>query len=138
MITRANIIIKDEDDHLFFYKHSDGYPEGTMPTLVNFINRVKEGEIRNNVCQAAGWLIVIGHEDYKEFQPDCGVGAWRVGDYEPTTGIHGDIEYLYIIDLQKEKIVIIEDDFENSWELYQKGEYKAPSWSVTILMPRVI
>ena len=61
MSTRANIVIKDEYSELWFYRHSDGYPEGTLPTLTEFLDAVKAGLIRNNVSQAAGWLIIIGH-----------------------------------------------------------------------------
>ena len=33
MSTRANIILKDSYDKLYFYRHCDGYPEGVAPTL---------------------------------------------------------------------------------------------------------
>ena len=51
MSTRANIIIKDSYNKLYFYRHSDGYPEGTMPTLTKFLDMVVNKEIRNNVLQ---------------------------------------------------------------------------------------
>ena len=102
MSTRANILIKDSfGDELQFYRHSDGYPEGTMPTLEKFLDLIKSGKIRNNVNQAAGWLIVIGHEEYKQTRKQWPSSAWKVGAYEPTTGEHGDIDYLYTIDLEK-------------------------------------
>jgi hypothetical protein len=31
---------------------------------------------------------------------------WKCGAYEPTTGIHGDIEYLYVVDLAAKEIHI--------------------------------
>ena len=105
MSTRANIIIKDRHSKLWFYRHSDGYPEGTMPTLEKFLQYVKDGKIRNNVGQAAGWLIIIGHDEYGSQTPD---ENWEVGAYEPTTGQHGDIEYLYTIDLQALTIEVLE------------------------------
>lgn len=135
MSTRANIIIKDNYDKLYFYRHSDGYPEGTMPTLNKFLDLVKSKKIRNNVSQSAGWLIVLGAIEYQtingnifpeslkkyyerdgniieqilnEFVPE----DWKVGAYEPTTGIHGDIEYLYVIDLENKKIIQVP---ENEW-----------------------
>ena len=52
--------------------------------------------MRANIGQSAGHLIVRGHNEYKKYNKD-----WKVGAYEPTTGIHGDIEYLYTIDLTK-------------------------------------
>jgi len=114
MSTRANVIIKDGYNQLFFYRHSDGYPEGTMPTLNEFLELVKSGKIRKNVSQASGHLILIGH---KEYFGDTGLLShdafnWKVGAYEPTTGIHGDINYLYIVDLEKEEIKIVEDNFD--------------------------
>lgn len=60
MSTRCNIIVKDGRDELIFYRHSDGYPEGAMPTLETFLALVKEGKVRSNVSQAAGWLILLG------------------------------------------------------------------------------
>ncbi len=104
MSTRANIIIKDNYSKLWFYRHSDGYPEGTLPTLNQFLNMVKSGEIRDNVGQAAGWLIVIGYEEYAESRETYKGSRWKVGAYEPTTGQHWDIEYLYTIDLVKKTI----------------------------------
>ena len=107
MSTRANVLIKDNHDQLWFYRHSDGYPEGTMPTLSAFMKRVAAGEIRNNASQAAGWLIVIGHEEYSEAREKYpSIGGWKVGAYEPTTEQHGDINYLYTLDLVQKTIEI--------------------------------
>src|SRR5690348_10367703 len=77
MSTRANIILQEtfswEDEkneqqttteRLYFYRHSDGYPDGTMPSLKIFIDWVKKGKIRDNVSQSAGWLILIGAMEY--------------------------------------------------------------------------
>ncbi len=113
MSTRANIIIKDEYGEVIFYRHSDGYPEGTLPTLREFLSLVKSGKIRNNVSQASGWLILIGAKEYgvlrEDFTPEYkDMMEWKVGAYEPTTQIHGDIEYLYTIDLTEESIEVKE------------------------------
>ena len=127
MSTRANIIIKERFGHeLWFYRHSDGYPEGTLPTLKKFLRWVKEGRIRDNAEQAAGWLIIIGAEEYKDrhlnqnypygdnyidyqgFIPSepgpKEMFTWKVGAYEPAVGEHGDIEYLYTVDLDTKQI----------------------------------
>jgi hypothetical protein len=107
MSTRANVVIKDQyGGELWFYRHSDGYPEGAMPTLKDFMKRVVAGEIRDNVSQAAGWLIVIGHEEYRELREKHPFNAWKVGAYEPTTEQHGDIQYLYVLDLTAKTIEI--------------------------------
>lgn len=120
MSTRANIIIKDKYDELIFYRHNDGYPEGTLPTLRKFLKYVKNGLIRDNICQASGWLILIGAEDNNTYLDGFEIKkkptvtkpmkldsmSWKCGAYEPTTQIHMDIEYLYVIDLEQKKIFI--------------------------------
>lgn len=106
MSTRANVVVKDGDSCLWFYRHSDGYPAGAMPTLLEFLRRVKSNQIRDNLSQSCGWLIVIGHEEYAESRRQHpSISGWKVGAYEPTTGRHGDIEFLYTIDLNEKTIV---------------------------------
>lgn len=98
MSTRCNIIVKDDHHELIFYKHSDGYPKGTLPLLNEFLDLVKSEKIRDNTMQAAGWLILLGHNDMAK-SGSCTSMDWKVGWIEPTTMIHEDIEYLYTIDL---------------------------------------
>ena len=107
MSTRANIVIRDDcGSELWFYRHSDGYPTGALPTLRKFCKWVDEGRIRANACQSAGWLILLGHHEYADanlnvsFPPTNepnSVYGWKVGAYEPTEGLHEDVEYLYEI-----------------------------------------
>lgn len=56
MSTRANVVLRDSEggECLWFYRHSDGYPEGALSSLETFINWVAQGKIRNNVEQAGG------------------------------------------------------------------------------------
>ncbi len=108
MSTRANILIKDEDGMLYFYRHSDGYPESTGEDLKEFVKGYQTGAMRLDLGQSAGWLIIRGHKEYfGENQTFTGSPnpldrsyGWKVGAYEPTTDIHGDIDYLYTIDLE--------------------------------------
>ena len=131
MSTRANIIIKDQYDTLIFYRHSDGYPEGAMPLLEKFMQWIKQDTIRNNVSQSAGWLTLLGSMEYlKEngdpFEPgkqsEYSHSGWKAGSIEPTTEIHGDIEYLYVLDLEKKKI----ETHKLGWDS-KKGERIIPS-----------
>lgn len=127
MSTRANIIIKDKHSEQFFYRHSDGYPEGVLPTLNKFMEWLKAGIIRDNLSQACGWLVILGAIEYNtipsfETTPpssyDKGYGKpetieqpndWKVGAYEPCNGLTGWIEYLYIIDLELKELTAWED-----------------------------
>ena len=126
MSTRANVILKQGNEELFFYRHSDGYPEGTLPTLNRFIEWMKEGKIRNNLLQGGGWLIMIGALEYNTIPEysTCkveGFGGklreevaeykapenWKVASYEPTTGLHGDVEYIYAINMDAMTITVV-------------------------------
>lgn len=129
MSTRCNVIIKNGNDKLIFYRHSDGYPDGehgALTTLKKFMSWVKEGKIRNNVVQASGWLVLIGAEEYNEeylgegryrkkrslTEPSQDIShAWECGSYVPTTRIHGDIEYLYTLDLAMMAIIVQKVDY---------------------------
>jgi len=74
------------------------------------MERLIDGTVRTNVSQFSGWLIVLGHE---QRTPSSHYGNgnaehdWKVGHYEPTTCMHGDIEYLYIIDLETKSISVM-------------------------------
>lgn len=145
MSTRANVIIKDSYDTLYFYRHSDGYPEGTRPTLDRFVELITMGILRDNAQQSAGHLIVMGAMEYSHtylneieknkanpksyYKPEgyyndlSGDGAdykpntWKVGAYEPTTNVHGDIEWLYIIDLEEKSITQVHIS-SKQWKSY--------------------
>lgn len=106
MSTRCNIKLVDGTDELWFYRHSDGYPKGAMPTLEEFMVNVINGNIRDNLSQAGGWLIYYGAKEYGLHDPNGQdeYSGWKVGSIEPTTGQHGDIEYLYTLDLVKKTI----------------------------------
>jgi len=123
MSTRCQVIVKDGWEEVWFYRHSDGYPDGTLPTLEKFLQWVKDGKIRDNAEQASGWLVMIGAEEYAYklniktmkydkrpletlFEPSDDTGRdWKVGAYEPCAPVkHGDIEYLYTVDLKNKTI----------------------------------
>jgi hypothetical protein len=101
MGTRCNIKVTDGHDELWFYRHWDGYPSAVEPSLEPLMDKLKEGKLRTNVGQFAGWLTILGHQEAGK--PELGEG-WKCGNYEPTTGEHGDIEYLYTIDLKNKTL----------------------------------
>ncbi len=123
MSTRCNVIVKDSfGDQIMFYRHSDGYPEGVARTLGEFLALVKANKLRDNAEQSAGWLIVLGYEEYApdpergkyDFGNDLAkmrantegtnLSGWKVGAYEPCTKLHRDIDYLYEVDLQNKTL----------------------------------
>ena len=107
MSTRASILVTDSfGDKIWFYRHSDGYPSIALKPLITFLKSVVKGELRDNASQSAGWLIVLGHREYafESLSRD-----WKVGSMEPATGKHGDIDYLYKIDLKKKIITVFDN-----------------------------
>lgn len=141
MSTRANIIIEEDNEKLYFYRHSDGYPEGAMPLIVKFLEGMRSGKIRDNIGQAAGWLILLGAIEYNqmpEFEleehenlinhrygdvasvkfSEDNFSGWKVGAIEPTTGLHGDIEYKYVIDVKTKNVECFE----------RQGDWNNPKW----------
>lgn len=127
MSTRAVIIIKDAFSRQCFYRHSDGYPSVTLPSLESFLNWVEEGRIRDNVSQAAGWLVVLGIKEYSngfmgkrdgscllesiEPGPVNSMSGWKVGAYEPIQFLPGDDvgqEFEYTIDLVAKMITVVD------------------------------
>ena len=110
MSTRAQVIIQDQSDQLWFYRHCDGYPDGVRETLWKFLDLIADGTIRDNASQSAGWLVIIGHEEYNKimYPPD-----WQVGAYEPCSpALYENVEYLYRVDVVKQTITC-RDIFEN-------------------------
>lgn len=115
MSTRANAVLRyDDDPELWFYRHSDGYPEaphGALVTLERLLEWVKAGRVRRDPMQAGGWLVLLGMIEaagsgplldtpLRDLAPRAGSSGWQIGTWEPTAGMHGDIEYLYVVDLQ--------------------------------------
>ena len=84
MSTRAHVIVKDESDKKYLYHHCDGYPDGVGEDLESFI-------------------IDIGGADLKSAEIFCNM----INDWDPAfeidNGIHGDEEYIYVVDLPSRK-----------------------------------
>lgn len=85
MSTRCNIIVKDQfNDRIYLYHHFDGYPEGVGADLKKFFDQYQKWQIQQHGVFLANKLVknTAGLDDE---------------GYEITTGLHGDIEYLYVI-----------------------------------------
>ena len=111
MATRCNIrVIEDEHREMWFYRHCDGYPSSVLPSLEPLMEGLRNGQLRANLSQFAGWIIVTGHHEYFDdeeevaYRKEIGYQQWKCGAYEPTTGQHGDIDYLYTLDLRNKTL----------------------------------
>lgn len=84
MSTRCNIIVQDENTKYTLYHHWDGYPEYVGLCLYDGLyEKIKKGGL---YAEQVVNMLLKGKIDNDD-------------GYELTTGLHGDIEYLYIIDL---------------------------------------
>ena len=98
MSTRCNIIIKTRwNKRIYLYHHHDGYPEGVGALLADYLGEMKPWQIKQNPIEIANHLVKHGipymGRDWKTGEPKECVDD----EYEITTGIHGDIDYLYVL-----------------------------------------
>lgn len=88
MSTRCNIVVTDGHDTFYIYHHCDGYPEGVGAFLHRKVNdNLKKGRF----CFAEDVV------NYLLKDKDD-------NSYEFTCCLHGDIEYLYEIDLTEQTL----------------------------------
>ena len=108
MGTRCNVKVTDGRDTLWYYRHGDGYPSCVLPSLEPLMDALRAGHVRANVGQFSGWLVVIGNKEYNRTRSlprgTNSSNACKCGAYEPTTNQHGDIDYLYHIDLELKEV----------------------------------
>lgn len=114
MSTRGNIIIKNKTEQVILYHHHDCYPEGVgLDLLRKVYPKLKDTKYYNDVEDIANALIKDKEDD----------------EYELTTCIHGDIEYLYEIDTDNKTIKC----FEWNWNKDERGDEidLTKYWTVT-------
>jgi len=91
MSTRASVQIIDGDEVLYFYQHSDGYPEGLGKTLERTLAIKAVADCVDDAEYLAGMLLMEVNRDFIERnlnQPDL----------VPAFSVHGDESYTYRID----------------------------------------
>lgn len=107
MSTRCNIVLKTGRrffKDIYLYHHHDGYPEGVGADLVE---RLKDHFTGLRVEDIANKLV----KDLDD-------------EYEITTCLHGDIEYLYVIDEEDKSLYYKPVDFgwddDGYWQRFGK------------------
>lgn len=102
MSTRAHIRIKDGDEQIMLYHHHDGYPEGVGRDLKKFLQENCQNYW--DACEIANGLVKGGikHEHKGLYSGNVEVRA--DDEYEITTCIHGDEEFIYVIDCDKKEL----------------------------------
>ena len=94
MSTRAHILIKDREEQFKLYHHWDGYPEGVGKDLKRFLSMYYKD------CR---WdAEIIANNLVKGELKDSANNSDNA--YEITSCIHGDEEYVYVIDCKSKTI----------------------------------
>lgn len=116
MSTRCNIQVQNSDGTIYecmVYRHSDGYPESVLPFLEPFVNTFKTErgcDPEYFVAQFLRHAMIDECKEadkddfYKKF-PDAHPSKSYLG-WGVCTELHGDIEYLYTVDLVKGKVKV--------------------------------
>ena len=114
MSTRCHIRIKEGKTQYMLYHHSDGYPDGVGVDLKKFLAEIEgdwdADDIANQLVKGG-----IRHLRYpsvyaneKKMCPDMG--------YEITPCVHGDEEYVYVIDCDAQTLKCYSHKWDESFE----------------------
>lgn len=94
MSTRSNIAIISKEETKVIYHHCDGYPEGVGAELLDEHLKVLDDETPSKFANAL---------------------MARDASYQYTNGrLHGDIEYLYVVDTDKKTLTCYSLDIWNT------------------------
>lgn len=108
MSTRAHIRIYDEGGFIQLYHHCDGYPNGIGKDLKSVLHQI---------CLYPDY----GARDL--IQNNLGLNDKA---YMPTTCIHGDEEYVYVIDTRDKTIKCFQHYLDETFEECFKAEREIP------------
>lgn len=125
MSTRAHIGFFEKEPteakrtkpEVLIYKHSDGYPEGTLPQLTEFCRTFNEHRgLRDTEYATARCVQFMTNFDdgemakwYKETQ-GTDDKRWSFLGYGVGTGFHGDVEYYYLVTPEEIKVYEVGND----------------------------
>ena len=99
MSTRANIRITDGEDQILLYHHCDGYPEGVGAELKEFLKDKRYWDAER---------IASGLATMKD--------RWNQYPYECAICLHGDEEYVYVIDCDQKTLTCYKHGWDESYE----------------------
>lgn len=103
MSTRAHIRIKDQYGEISLYNHCDGYPSELGMTLKRYLNSLDIWE-----ADMIAYQLTKGDAIEDDFF------HWHI--ITPTTCLHGDEAYIYVIDIEKKTLVCYEHGIDEPFE----------------------
>ena len=105
MATRCNVIVEDNSGYrIFMYRHNDGYPESVLPALAPILSalRIHIADKDDNMMRYLSPFAQSRLESIADLKKSVAYVAAKIEDIEPfefTTDIHGDIEWLYTLNV---------------------------------------
>jgi hypothetical protein len=132
MSTRAHIAFYSEKDQplkdwdALIYKHSDGYPEGTLPLLKEFCEAFnKQRGLEDSEYASARYVARLAterDEQLAEYRNPIAMEEFDFLGIGISKQLHGDIEYFYAVFPNRIEVYRLNQD---SWEF--KKEDGTPS-----------
>lgn len=110
MATRCNIRVSDKENKLWIYRHWDGYPAGTGADLARQLK--KAAKYDHDRLPTFVRLLLDQRDEQQSYETEPS------RPYEITTGMHGDIEWLYEVSFGKLGIIVHVKEFklrEDKW-----------------------
>lgn len=104
MSTRTNIVIKWGRERIVLYHHHDGYPEGVGADLKLMVQK----NYLNSKYQSMLPFYVANRLVKNNY-------GMNDGEYEVTSNLHGDVEYIYEIDCKKKTVTCYGCDEGDAW-----------------------
>lgn len=111
MSTRSVVIVKENNEETWIYHHHDGYPSGVGLDLVQRLKRLEE-EFNSESIPTFLRREVESRDIVNNLIKDT------EDEYEFTNCIHGDIDYLYVIENLKVKCFHV--NFRSNWKNYNE------------------
>ncbi len=107
MSTRCMILLSDHWDCVLLYRHSDGYPEGAGEDLKRFFREKRFGyDTHLNSAEQVGHALILWH-------------ARQGVRVQPANTTHGDLEYMYLVDLPAEEYVANRENLRTRIRVYK-------------------
>jgi hypothetical protein len=129
MSTRAHIAFFDAEPEaeqvtkptVLIYKHSDGYPEGTLPQLTEFSKLFNEHRgLRDNeyaTARCVQFMTNFDDEAMKEWRKEMKMEKeFSFLGYGVGTVFHGDIEFYYVVTPEEIKVYEVNYNFDEEDE----------------------
>ena len=110
MSTRAHIRLIEGSYQIRLYRHSDGYEEGCGADLKSIVEKEGFGDIE----YLAAHIVRIDLDD-------------RVPSFVPAICVHGDEEYFWVVDCDKEEIRFGDSEGTETTIYFKKGALTPPA-----------